>query len=300
MNTSQLDRYTLKHYTRLIIAFFVSLLVLTIYQYTTLYFKAVVDSIFNKSLFLAVVHQLGYASLIGIILSFPFNFWEKLRPKYGFNLVFVLLVLLLIIEAMLISYYCTALVPLGSDLLGYSFADIKLTIANSGGVSISMVLGLLFIIAMFFGLYKVTSKYYHYISSMYPFTIILFSMFIMTLFMKGKPINQNKTQYLALNMYQTSTEDTSYNLDVEYPLIKAQKIENVLGEYFELKEKKPNIVFLMVEGLGRDFVGEGAEYGGFTPFLDDLTTKSLYWENCLSNTGRTFGVLPSLVVSIVF
>lgn len=56
----------------------------------------------------------------------------------------------------------------------------------------------------------------------------------------------------------------------------------------------------MVEGLGRDFVGEGAEYGGFTPFLDGLTTKSLYWENCFSNTGRTFGVLPSLIGSLPF
>ena len=284
----------------MIISFFGTLLVLTIYQYTTLYFKGVVDIIFGTSFLIAAVHQIGYASLIGVILAFPFNFWENLRPRYGFNLIFVVLILLLIVEAMLISYFCTALVPLGSDLLGYSFKDIKMTIANSGGVSFTMFIGLIVIIAVFFGLYKITSKHYHRISKMYPFTIILFSMFIMTLFIEGKPINQNKTQYLALNLYDTSTEDTSYDSNVEYPLIKSQQIENVLGEYFELKEEKPNIVFIMVEGLGRDFVGEGAEFGGFTPFLDDLTTKSLYWENCLSNTGRTFGVLPSLMGSLPF
>ena len=300
MNTSNIDRYTLKQYTRLIMSFFVVLLMLTIYQYTTLYYKGVVDIIFGSSFFNAAVHQIGYASLIGVILAFPFNFWENLRPKYGFNFVFVVLTLMLILEAMLISYYCTALVPLGSDLLGYSFGDIRITIANSGGLSISLLIGVILIVGMFFGLYKVTSKHYHYISKMYPFTIILFSLFIMTLFIEGKPINQNKTQYLALNLYDTSTEDTSYNADVEYPLIKSQQIENVLGEYFELKEQKPNIVFIMVEGLGRDFVGEGAEFGGFTPFLDKLTTKSLYWENCLSNTGRTFGVLPSLMGSLPF
>jgi phosphoglycerol transferase MdoB-like AlkP superfamily enzyme len=300
MNTSKIDRYSLKQYTRLIISFFVVLLALTTYQYTTLYFKGVVDTIFGASFLNAGVHQIGFASLIGVLLAFPFNFWENLRPKYGFNLIFIVLVLLLIIEAMLISYYCTALVPLGSDLLGYSFGDIKMTIANSGGMSISLLIGVVVIVGMFFGLYKVTSKYYHYISKMYPFTIILFSLFIMTLFMEGKPINQNKTQYLAINLYNTSTEDTSYEADVEYPLIKSQRIQNVLGDYFELKEEKPNIVFVMVEGLGRDFVGEGAEYQGFTPFLDDLTTKSLYWENCLSNTGRTFGVLPSLMGSLPF
>ncbi len=300
MNTSQLDRYTLKHYTRLMISFFGSLLVLSIYQYTTLYFKGVVDTIFSASFFIALVHQIGYTSLVGIALAFPFNFWENLRPRYGFRLIFVLLIFLLIIEAMLISYYCTALVPLGSDLLGYSFSDIKTTIANSGGMSVSLIIGIVVIIGMFFGLYKITSKKYHFISKMYPFTIILFSLFIMTLFIEGKPINQNKTQYLALNLYETSTEDISYNSDIEYPLIKSQQIENVLGDYFELKEEKPNIVFIMVEGLGRDFVGEGAEYEGFTPFLDSLTTKSLYWENCLSNTGRTFGVLPSLMGSLPF
>ncbi|MDO6517901.1 sulfatase-like hydrolase/transferase [Zobellia uliginosa] len=300
MNTSTIDRYTLKHYTRLIISFFGSLLVLTVYQYATLYFKGVVDVIFGTSFFIALVHQMGYSSLVGVLLAFPFNFWENLRPRYGFNLVFVVLLLLLMIEAMLISYFCTALVPLGSDLLGYSFEDIQTTIANSGGISWALPLGFIGIVGMFYGLYKVSSKHYHHISKMYPFTIILISMFIATLFIEGKPIDHNKTQYLALNLYDSSTEDTSYNSDVEYPLIKSKPVPNVLGEYFQLKENKPNIVFIMVEGLGRDFVGEGAEYGGFTPFLDSLTTKSLYWKNCLSNTGRTFGVLPSLLGSLPF
>lgn len=260
------------------------------------------DSIFSISLLIAVVHQIGFASIVGIILVFPFNFWENLRPTYGYNLVFVVLILLLIIEAMLISYYITTLVPLGSDLLGYSFSDIKTTISNSGGLTISLYLlgGIAIIIGLFFGLYRITSKFYHKINRMYPFTIILFSLFIAALFTEGKPINQNKTQYLAINLYTSSTEDNTYTADVEYPLIKRPEIENVLGEYFELKDKRPNIVFIMVEGLGRDFVGEGAEFGGFTPFLDSLTTKSLYWENCLSNTGRTFGVLPSLLGSLPF
>jgi len=270
------------------------------YQYTTLYFKGVVDTILSTSFFIAVVHQIGFASLAGVILAFPFNFWENFRPKYGFNLVFVVLALLLIIEAMLISYYCTALVPLGSDLWSYGFDEISETIFDSGSMTVGLIVGILIVMAMFYGLYKITSKHYHYISKMYPFTIILFSMFIMTMFIDGKPINQNKIQYLALNLYETSKEDTSYDSEVEYPLIKKEPVQDVLGVYFELKEERPNIVFIMVEGLGRDFVGEGAEYQGFTPFLDSLTTKSLYWENCLSNTGQTFGVLPSLLGSLPF
>lgn len=302
MNTSKIDRYTLKQYTRLMISFFGCLLVLTLFQYGMLYYKGVIDAIISISFLKAVVHQIGFTALMGIVMVFPFNFWENLRSRYGFNLVFVLLGLVLIFEAVLIAYYCSTLVPLGSDLLGYSYADVKITLANSGGfmISVYLLFAVAFLIGLFWVLYKVTSKFYHRISRMYPFTIVLFSLFMASLFTDGKPINQNKVQYLAVNIYNTSTEDNSYTSKEEYPLVQGPIIENVLGNYFELKEEKPNIVFIMVEGLGRDFVGEGAEFGGFTPFLDSLTTKSLYWENFLSNTGRTFGVLPSLLGSLPF
>ncbi|MEH6746808.1 MAG: sulfatase-like hydrolase/transferase [Maribacter arcticus] len=302
MNTSTIDRYTLKQYTRLMLSFFGCLLVLTLFQYGVLYYKGVLDSILSISLLKAIVHHIGFTAITGIIMVFPFNFWENLRSKYGFNIVFVLLSFILIIEAMLTGYYCSTLVPLGSDLLGYSYSDMKITIANSGGfiLSVYLFIGVVILISLFLGLYRVTSKVYHRISRMYPFTIVLFSLFLASLFTDGKPINQNKTQYLVVNLYNSSTEDNSYTSTEEYPLIKKPNIENVLGEYFTLKEQKPNIVFIMVEGLGRDFVGEGAEYGGFTPYLDSLTNKSLYWENFLSNTGRTFGVLPSLLGSLPF
>ncbi len=292
----------MKEYTRLMIAFLGCLVVLSIFQYSVLYVKGVVDSIFSKSFMIAVVHQIGFTSLVGVVFTFPFNFWENFRPRYGFRLAFFLLTFLLIIEAMLIGYYCTTLVPLGSDLLGYSYKDMKETVSNSASawMILYMILGLAVIIGSFYGFFKVTSKFYHRISKLYPFTIILFSLFVATLFTEGKPINQNKTQYLAINLYQSSTEDNTYQSNEEYPLIKRPEMEDAIGSYFDLKEEKPNFVFIIVEGLGRDFVGEGAEFGGFTPFLDSLSTKSLYWENCLSNTGRTFGVLPSLIGSLPF
>jgi len=62
----------------------------------------------------------------------------------------------------------------------------------------------------------------------------------------------------------------------------------------------PNIVIVLVEGLGRAFTNKGAYLGNFTPFLDSLSEKSLYWENFLSEGGRTFAVLPSLIGSLPF
>ncbi|MBT8294881.1 MAG: LTA synthase family protein, partial [Gramella sp.] len=51
---------------------------------------------------------------------------------------------------------------------------------------------------------------------------------------------------------------------------------------------------------GRAFSNRGAQLGNFTPFLDSLSTQSLYWPNFLSNGGRTFAVMPSLLGSLPF
>ena len=55
-----------------------------------------------------------------------------------------------------------------------------------------------------------------------------------------------------------------------------------------------------MEGLGRAFTNKGAYLGNFTPFIDSLAEKSLYWENFLSEGGRTFAVLPSFLGSLPF
>jgi len=301
--SEQRSDLTLKHYTRLVIAFLFSLILLSLYQYTTLYFKGVVDSIFSNSFLMAVAHHIGYSAIIGLLFVAPFHFLEKWKYRRGFKFAMWTLILLLILEAMLIGYYTTTFVPLGADLLGYSWEDIKETVFNSGGISFVQILLIVAVAAIFYGIYRFTAKYYHLISGMFPFTFILFTIFIATLFLGGKPINENKTQYLVVNLYLGSLEDDSYvenEENVEYPLLKDNEVPNVLGEHFNLGEEKPDIVFLMIEGLGRDFVGAEAEFGGFTPYLDSLTQKSLYFENCLSNTGRTFGVLPSLIGSLPF
>ncbi|MFM1885365.1 MAG: hypothetical protein RL026_522 [Pseudomonadota bacterium] len=65
-------------------------------------------------------------------------------------------------------------------------------------------------------------------------------------------------------------------------------------------DRPPNLVIVIVEGLGRAFSGPGAEFGSFTPFLDELARDGLTWDNFLAPQGRTFGVLPSLLGSLPF
>ena len=85
-----------------------------------------------------------------------------------------------------------------------------------------------------------------------------------------------------------------------YPLWNNNDFENVLGPYFELKDEKPNIVFLIVESLSGRSAGPEATLKGFTPFLDSLAYNGLYWPNTLAISQRTFGVLPSALGSLPF
>ena len=84
---------------------------------------------------------------------------------------------------------------------------------------------------------------------------------------------------------------------LKYPLVYTPDQADVLGPFFRKPDQPPNLVFIIVESLGRVISGENASFGSFTPYLDSLASKSLYWENCLSTSERTFGVLPSIFSS---
>ena len=86
--------------------------------------------------------------------------------------------------------------------------------------------------------------------------------------------------------------------DTDYPFLKKAEQSDVLGPFFEEFNQPPNIVFLLVESLGGEFVGKSGQWGGFAPFIDSLAREGLYWENGLSMSGRTFGMVPTLLGSL--
>ncbi|QWX85310.1 sulfatase-like hydrolase/transferase [Cellulophaga sp. HaHaR_3_176] len=295
-----LHRATLRGYTRLIIAYLLCLIILSTYQYIVLFSKGVIDQIFGISYVLAIVHHIGFSALVGLFLVGPFNVLENFKPQLGFNFCFVMLLILLSIESALIGYFTITYVPLGANILGYSFNDIISTVLKSGGFSGYAIIAFAFMAFVFYHLFKFTKTFYKYISKLFPFTFILLSLFLATLMTARKPINDNKTQYMFYNLIAAAFGNSSYESDIEYPLLKNTEHTDVLGDYFNLQEQKPNLVFVIVEGLGADFVGDKAEFGGFTPYIDGLLEKSLYWDNFLSNTGRNYGVIPSLLGSLPF
>jgi uncharacterized sulfatase len=87
----------------------------------------------------------------------------------------------------------------------------------------------------------------------------------------------------------------------EYPLLRKNENKDVLGSFFNLNPNTPpNIVILVIEGLSRDFSGANAYAGSFTPFLDDLSKRSLVWDNFLSTAPGTFAAHPAISGSLPY
>lgn len=79
------------------------------------------------------------------ILFVPLFFIHPKLAKVSFK---VFVAITIFIQLVLCQYFATALVPLGADFYGYSFADIKQTVGASGTVSIPLILSFLFVIAL--------------------------------------------------------------------------------------------------------------------------------------------------------
>lgn len=88
--------------------------------------------------------------------------------------------------------------------------------------------------------------------------------------------------------------------DNEFPFLRIEDTKDALGPYFNLSATPPNLVVIIVEGLGHAYSSSSGYIGNFTPFIDSLTRRALYWSNNLSTSGRTFSVLPSLMGSLPF
>ncbi|MBQ8222784.1 MAG: sulfatase-like hydrolase/transferase [Bacteroidales bacterium] len=100
-----------------------------------------------------------------------------------------------------------------------------------------------------------------------------------------------------INKYKDSFPEREV-IDDHYPLERVDGNNNVLGPYFERRNVKPDIVFVIMESLGSDFFGQNKLGYTVTPFLDSLSKHSLLWTNCLSTTPRSVGVLPATTASV--
>ena len=172
----------------------------------------------------------------------------------------------------------------------------------TASLSITFLTFLPFIVLpiIYFGLTRLFNRFNDKINSIILLgVILLFGIVNMILSSEIKPNAQNKINFLLSDIIRAKSDNNfategNNTFKTEFPLEQASETnKDVLAPFFNIdKNKNPNIVFIIIEGLGSDFTDEG-EYSGFTPYLDSLTKKSLYWKNFVSNAGRTFGALPT-------
>ncbi|MGL5233285.1 MAG: sulfatase-like hydrolase/transferase [Empedobacter falsenii] len=284
----------------------------------------------NQTLFFDLfAHNIDFAldsifvvSFIYFLLQFYSISWAKKWIIFAYSF-------LIILNILLIKYFQTTLNLLGSDLFSYTFEELKLIIGASGVVnpiSILLSIAVIAILTTIF-IYSYRLKINQKILQL-PLIILSFLSLIVPINLDLKSSQNDefssnlilsKSSYFFSNSIEQYAEDKLSEIDflnsnsnsnnednrhyfdkTNYPFLYQDENKNFFADQFNLATEKPNVVFVVIEGLGRAFSNEGAYLGSFTPYIDKLSKKSLYWENGLSTTGRTYGVLPGLTGSLPF
>ena len=273
------------------------------------------SKVFNKielpNIVLSLVYKLSNdfltAILIGLFLFPLFLFLDLIKFKRSELVIKVLFSLIIIGQYVLVKYHLTTLVNLGADLLGYSINDIYITVTASESLSVLYFLPYILLPSLFLGIHYLIVK--HIPEKTIFITTGIITVFFLVLKISitevSSSIYSNKLSFFVSDIIRFKNEKNDFNVEKivfknEYPLLKPFKNSpDVLAPFFQINEEKPNIVLIIVEGLGNEFIGNNANRG-FTPYLDSLIPKSLYWENFISNAGRTFGALPSILGSLPY
>jgi uncharacterized sulfatase len=312
-------KLALKSFVLLSIGLFVIFLLIRLFDFLLIGTGSILDSLLSDIIFFLYI--IFIPGVLFILVSLISN--KAARIFY-----YIFAVLISAGYLMLLFYFSKSAVPLGSDLFGYSLSEISHTISASGGIGIMPIISFIIVAVLVIYLLNIFLKikipdFVNYIIA----ACIIISFFWGNNMNSPSSFSSQREYFLTLNKlqffvskssdyffakkddisatnvyYDNGTDDsTSFKyIDKNYPFLHEEKTKDVLGNFFNAIPAKPNIVFILVESLGKGYSGKGAYLGSFTPFLDSLADNSLYWENFLSSGGRTFAALPSLFGSLPF
>ncbi len=266
-------------------------------------------------LFVAAINDLLFTSTViaGLALLLFFSFW-LIGLRLSSVAVELLALLTVLVSVLLSLYFIQARVALGADLFGYSWHDINETLRTSSGIDLLGIIKLAVLAIAIFTAWRMLKKFNpsHNISLAYLTGILLASLLYLFAPISSITSTNETNQALSANKFsaflhssfkylqntQASIEPSKDATSAqEFPLMKPANQPDVLGSYFNSASAPPNIVVVAVEGLGKSFMPDG-RFGGFTPFIESLTGKSLYFPNFLATTGRSFGFLPGFFGSL--
>ncbi|MDD7884664.1 sulfatase-like hydrolase/transferase [Flavivirga sp. 57AJ16] len=299
-----IKKETISKYVYLTVSLIATLWLVSLYELFAS--KASETPVFLASLY-KLVNDFWSGLIISIVLLPLFLLLAVLSKKYAIIIIKILFILFVIIQFSLVKYSLTTSLNLGVDVLGYSFDDAFNTVSVSESISITYFLPFIIFPILFLILYRYINNFLterNLIGFGVLSILLLGSIKLIIPEASYKP-QQNKISFLANDIIKFKREKNRLNIASfvnrnDYPLLKpTSNSKDVLSPFLTFNEEKPNIVFVVVEGLGSEFVN-GNQYSGFTPYIDSLISKSLYWENFVSTTGRSFGILPSLFGSLPY
>ena len=231
----------------------------------------------------------------------------------------------LLLEVALEQYYLAARTPLGADLFGYSLAEIRTTVGGVAGPAMGVAgwCGVLLPLAVLWLGLVLRGRRGGWPQLVPALLLAGVAAWWLPLAVgvrglgsdAARDVATSKGAYFvadglrwwraapptaAVPAPALAVDDGAAPQDPDYPFLHVDATPDALGAYFGPTRdgRPPNVVVIVVEGLGRSFSGPDAALGSFTPFLDQLAGRSLYFDNFMANQGRTFGVLPSLFASL--
>lgn len=267
-------------------------------------------------------YMLGFLLILQTSIGLAFPRATKIVNK-------TLTTILVILQGGLIFYFSKMLLPLGDDLYAYSVEDIVTTVKASGELNLMNSAAVLLVFGGVFGLLSLGRWIPLGFNGAIVLSVICYCYLLVFNFFPNlveKPITElennltaNKSRYfydqsynyffnrnyLYFDFYLTAPKKDNLLVrknfvDPNYPFLHHNEYPDVLSPYFDAFDTIPDVVFVIVEGLGKAYSGEDAYLRSFTPFLDSLSDHSLYWKNGLSTTGRTFGVLTGIFGALPF
>ena len=272
-----------------------------------------------------------FASLTGALMILIFLIIPRKAHKTALNLFGVVILFFAILTWGLSEYYLSTFIPLDNSILIYPPREMIHIVSSSESISLSQIIKVIVIIVLSIGFIwfllpriRLSQKIIVLLTLPILIFVLVFNNITPDIvrFARNQPYYQqiNKTSYFVKSLLQQLTNKKEfeeqdllliardfhelrsdfYFIDPEYSFLRHNNDTDVIGQYFGFRSKEPNLVFIIVESLSRNFSGPDAKWGSFTPFLDSLTQHSLYWKNFLSTSERTFNVLPSAFASLPY
>lgn len=283
-----------------------------------------IDTVFVlKYLYISnIVFLLKLLSVVGVI----YFIIRLVKDKIANFFIIAAATLIIVSQYGLFLYFAETKNILGADLFYYSSAEISQILKSSGMLNVKNV-ALLLLLAATSGipLFIVTKASFKSWYAGAGFVLIGFILMLIPTdkfqgSFKNNEFQQNAAKSKLASFIGSYTEDYinahpdlfqwyypnvetevgKNNLNSIYPFLKEENTTDFLGTYFNKSDKIPNIVVVIVEGLGHAYSSPNGYVGSFTPFIDYLRGKSLYWDFNLSSSGRTFAALPTITGSLPF